>query len=143
MVETMEAPRMSLAIRLREARAAAGLTLDQLAAEAQVSKTYLWELEHDEDGEKKPSASVLVKIAHALNTTIADILNLPTVKVNDRSIDVSPTLVEFRRWMEGIGEPLTDEEFRDLATMRFRGGQPRAREDWHDLYRILNRTTRE
>ena len=55
---------MSLARRLREAREAAGLTLEELAEKAEVSKTYLWELEKDEAGEKKPSADVLLRVAN-------------------------------------------------------------------------------
>lgn len=133
---------MSLAQRLRDARKEAGLTLDQLAADAGVSKTYLWELEHDEEGQKKPSADVLLKIAEALKTTIADLLSLPAVQVNRKKIDVSRSLIEFRDWMAQIEQPLTEEEFKDLAAMRFRGGQPKSKDDWYDLYRTLKRTTR-
>ena len=50
---------MSLAQRIREAREAADLTLEELAERAEVSKTYVWELEKDEAGEKKPSAEAI------------------------------------------------------------------------------------
>ncbi|MHB8968838.1 MAG: helix-turn-helix domain-containing protein [Pirellulaceae bacterium] len=133
---------MSLAQRLREARKAAGLTLEQLASASDVSKTYLWELENDEERKIKPSAEVLLKIAGPLLTTIADLLGQPVVQVNQTKVDISKSLVEFREFMERIGEPISEEEFRDLATMRFRGGQPRTKDDWHDLYRTLKRTTR-
>ena len=133
---------MSLAERLKDTRKQAGLTLEQLATEAGVSKTYLWELEHDTEGEKRPSADVLLRIANALQTTIAELLNQPVVRVNKASVDVSKSLLEFREWMSEIKEPLTDEEFRDLAAMRFRGGQPKSKDDWYDLYRTLKRTTR-
>ena len=102
----------------------------------------LWELEHDAEGHKKPSADVLLKVAEALKTTIADLLCLPSVQVNQTRIDISRSLVEFREWMEQIEEPLSVEEFQDLATMRFRGGQPKTKDDWFDLYRTLKRTTR-
>lgn len=133
---------MSLAQRLREARKAAGLTLEQLATASDVSKTYLWELENDEEGKIKPSAEVLLKIAGPLLTTIADLLGQPVVQVNQTKVDISKSLVEFREFMERIGEPISEEEVRDLATMRFRGGQPKTKDDWHDLYRTLKRTTR-
>jgi transcriptional regulator with XRE-family HTH domain len=119
---------MSLAKRLREARKQASLTLDQLAAGAGVSKT--------------PSADVLLKIAEALKTTIADLLSLPAVQVNRTRIDVSPSLIEFRDWMVQIGQKLSEDEYKDLAAMRFRGGQPKTKDDWYDLYRTLKRTTR-
>ena len=132
---------MSLSQRLRETRKNAGLTLDQLATDAGISKTYLWELEHDDDGQKKPSADVLLKIAEALKTTIAELLGLPAIHVNKTKIDLSRSLIEFRDWMQQIGEALSPEEFQDLATMRFRGGQPKNKDGWHDLYRTLKRTT--
>lgn len=133
---------MSLAQRLRGARKEAGLTLEQLAVESGVSKTYLWELENDEGSQKKPSAELLLKLVGPLKTTLADLLSLPAVRVNDTCIDVSQSLVEFREFMERIGEPLNDEEFGDLAGMRFRGGQPKSKDAWFDLYRTLKRTTR-
>lgn len=133
---------MSLAQRLRDARKQAGLTLDQLADAADVSKTYLWDLENDKAGNKKPSADVVMKVAEALKTTIADLLSLPTVQVNHTKIDVSKPLLEFRDFMTQLGEPLSDDDFKDLATMRFRGGQPKSKDDWYDLYRTLKRTTR-
>jgi len=130
---------MSLAKRIREERERAGLTLDQLAEKAQVSKTYLWELEQDTKGQKKPSADVLLRIAQALSTTIADLLALPFLRVDDTNVDLSPSLIEFRNFMKHAGEPLAENDLRDLATMRFRGGQPKTKEDWHDLYRLMKR----
>lgn len=132
---------MSLAARIRKERERAGLTLDELAEQAQISKTYLWDLEHDKKGQKKPSADVLLRIAQALSITIADLLALPSVRVDETKIDLSPSLLKFRDWMKKIGEPLSENDLRDLATMRFRGGQPRTTDDWHDLYRTLKRTT--
>ncbi len=133
---------MSLAKRIREERERVGYTLDQLAEKSEVSKTYLWELEQDKDGQKKPSADVLLRIAQALSTTIADLLALPSVRVDHGTVDLSPSLVEFREFMQQIGEPLAENDVRDLAAMRFRGGQPKTKEDWHDLYRLMKRATR-
>lgn len=132
---------MSLSQRLGQARHDAQLTLDQLADESGVSKTYLWELEHDVDGTKRPSADVLLKLAEALKVTIADLLSLPSVQVNQTKIDLSSSLVAFHRWMKEIHQELSPEELHDLAAMRFRGAQPKNKEDWYDLYRILKRTT--
>lgn len=134
---------MALADRIRDARKAAGLTLDQLAAAAGISKTYLWELESDKEGVKKPSAEVLLRIANALSTTLADLLELPSIRVDRSRIDLSPSLREFRDRMKKLGTPLTDAEVSDLAAMRFRGGQPRTADDWHDLYRVLKRSAGE
>lgn len=132
---------MSLAKRIREERERAGFTLDQLAGKAEVSKTYLWELEKDAKGEKKPSADVLLRIAEALSITIADLLALPAVRVDETNVNLSPSLIEFRDWMKKIKEPLTEDDLRDLATMRFRGGQPKTKDDWYDLYRLMKRSS--
>jgi len=134
---------MSLAKRIQELRERAGMTLDELAKKAGISKTYLWELENDAKGEKKPSADVLLKIANALSTTIADLMGLPVVKVDHSKVALPSSLVEFREMMKGLGEKLTDNDLRDLAMMRFRGGQPRTKEEWYNLYCLLKRTSGE
>lgn len=135
---------MSLAKRIQQRRKEAGLTLDELAEKAGVSKTYLWELESDLRGEKKPSADVVLRIATALNTTIADLLALPAVQVDESKVELPPSLVEFRDWVKKIlKETLSPVDLRDLATMRFRGGQPKTIEDWHDLYRLMKRATKQ
>ena len=133
---------MSLAKRIHEERERAGFTLDQLADKAEVSKTYLWELEKDTKGTKKPSADVLLRIAEALSITIADLLALPAVRVDETNVNLGPSLIEFRDWMKKIKEPLSEDDMRDLATMRFRGGQPKTKDDWYDLYRLMKRSTR-
>lgn len=116
---------MALAEQLRRFREKEGLSLDDLAARAQVSKTYLWELERDAAGEKKPSASVLLQIAKALSVTIVDLLELATTQVQDQSMEVARSLTDFQERMEKLGTPLSEHDLRDLASMRFRGGQPR------------------
>ena len=131
---------MSLSERIRDRRQKAGLTLDQLAKKAGISKTYLWELESDEAGDKKPSADVLLKIAKALSATLADLMGLPSVKVASGSVDLSPSLLEFRERMEKLDQALTNEELEELAAMRFRGGQPKTADDWHALYLVFQRS---
>lgn len=128
---------MSLAERLRRIRESKGLSLDELATLAKISKTYLWELEKDTAGEKKPSADVLLRVAAALSVTIADLLALPTVQVQKRAVELPPSLREFRDRMAKQKPPLSDQDLRDLAVMKFRGGQPQTADEWHQLYLIL------
>lgn len=130
---------MSLARRLREARAAAGMTLDELAAQAEISKTYLWELEKDESGEKKPSADILLRIANALSITLAELMGLPTVQTKERKVVLSRPLQEFQERMKQLGTPLSDQDMQELASMSFRGGRPRTVDEWHELYLTLDR----
>jgi transcriptional regulator with XRE-family HTH domain len=131
---------MSLAKRLRSHRESKGLSLDELASRAKISKTYLWELEKDTAGDKKPSADVLLRLATVLSVTIADLLALPSVQVQNRSIEVSASLGMFRERMVHLGTPLSEMDLRDLASMKFRGGQPQSADEWHQLYLTLLRT---
>lgn len=133
---------MPLADRLRSLREAKGMSLDELAAKAKMSKTYLWELERDKAGTKKPSADVLLRLANALSTTIADLLSLPTVQVQETAVQLPPALQEFRDRMATQGMPLSSEDLRDLAVMKFRGGQPQTADEWHQLYLFLVNTLR-
>jgi transcriptional regulator with XRE-family HTH domain len=128
---------MSLALRLRQSRETAGLSLDELAKQAGISKTYLWELEKDTRGVKKPSADVLLRIASALSVTIGDLLALPTTHLNDEDVELSPSLKAFRDRMASLKAPLSEPDLRDLAKMRFRGGQPGSVDQWHQLYMML------
>jgi transcriptional regulator with XRE-family HTH domain len=132
---------MSLSKRLRQERKRAGLNLDQLADRAGISKTYLWELEHDEEGAKKPSAAVLLRLAEALSLTIADLMGLPSIRVDGSNINVPQSLMEFQEMKTQMGQVVSDQDVHDLATMRFRGGQPRTKEAWYQLYVTLKHTT--
>lgn len=129
---------MSVASRIRELRESKKLSLEELASKAGISKTYLWELEKDETGTKKPSADVLLKIANALSTTIADVMSLPTIKVQQTQVEIPASLQEFRDRMARIGPPLSEDDVRDLAAMKFRGGQPQSVDGWNSLYLLLN-----
>jgi len=133
---------MSLAQRIRKLREGKELSLDELAARAKISKTYLWELERDTAGTKKPSADVLLRIATALSTTLADLLSLATVTIQQAAVEVPPSLKEFQGRMAAQKTPLTEDDIRDLAVMRFRGGQPQTADEWHQLYLLLVNSTR-
>ena len=133
---------MSLAERLRTLREEKGMSLDDVASKAKISKTYLWELERDKDGSKKPSADVLLRIANVLSTTLAHLLALATVRVGDSPVELPPSLRDFRDRMAKQKTPLTDADLRDLAVMKFRGSQPQTADEWHQLYLFLAHTVR-
>jgi transcriptional regulator with XRE-family HTH domain len=134
---------MSLAERIRKLREDNGLSLDELADKAKISKTYLWELEKDTAGTKKPSADVLMRIATALSTTLAHLLSLATVKIKEAAIELPPALKDFQNRMAAQKTPLTADDLRDLAVMKFRGGQPQTADEWHQLYLLLVNSTRK
>ncbi len=133
---------MPLAERLHKLRTEKDLSLDVLAEKAGVSKTYLWELERDTKGEIKPSAEVLLRIANALSTTLADLLELATVTIRDAPVQIPPALREFQERMAAQKSPLSDADLRDLASMKFRGGQPQTADQWHQLYLVLANSSR-
>ncbi len=62
-----------LAVKLREQRAAKGLSLEELARRADVSKSYVWELENRETA--KPSVEKLEALAKALEVEPAYFLD--------------------------------------------------------------------
>jgi transcriptional regulator with XRE-family HTH domain len=65
----------TLSTRLRRLRTSSGLTLDQLAHAAGISKSYVWMLENRDVPHL--SAKVLVDLARALDVTIQDLLGEP------------------------------------------------------------------
>jgi len=128
---------MSVAQKIRKLREEKELSLDELAARAKISKTYLWELEQDTAGTKKPSADVLLRVAIALSTTLAELLSLETVKIGQAAVELPPSLKDFQNRMAAQNTPLTEEDLRDLAVMKFRGGQPQTADEWHQLFLLL------
>lgn len=133
---------MSLAARLRKLREDKDLSLEDVAKKAGISKTYLWELERDTSGAKKPSADVLIRIANALSTTLADLLSLATVHIQDQPIELPPSLREFQKRMAAQNAPLSEADLSDLASTKFRGGQPQNVDEWHQLYLLLSSSVR-
>src|ERR1700678_1713934 len=61
----------ALGERLRAAREARGLTLDQISASVGVSKAHLSRLE---SGDRQPSVGILVEVAAALGTRVSVLL---------------------------------------------------------------------
>lgn len=131
---------MSLADRLRKLRGSKGMSLDDIAREAKISKTYVWELERDTEGQKKPSADVLLRIATALSTTLAELLDLPAVRTPEGEVHLPPGLHQLKERMEAQRTPLSQEDLSELARMKFRGGQPQTVDQWQQLYLLMSTT---
>ena len=127
----------SLASQIRKFREGKKLSLDELATKAGISKTYLWELERDIEGTKKPSADVLVRIANELSTTLAVLLGRTTVQVQGQTMELPPALRDFKERMDKQQTPLDASDLNDLATMKFRGAQPQTADEWHQLYLLM------
>jgi len=112
--------------RIRRYREDKGLTLTQLAENANISKGYISNLENDPD-HKRPSAQTLFAIAKALGVSMADLLGEKLLA--EPAVEVPTSLEEFAA---EAGLPDTDVQM--LAAITFRGEHPRTKERWRHIY---------
>lgn len=92
--------------RIRDRRKELGLTLDQLAAAADSSKSYVWELENKNP--PRPSAEKLAAIARALQVTVDWLLG-----TDEQTLDVAEDKAFFRAY-SGL-PPETRRQLREMA----------------------------
>lgn len=76
---------MKLGDKIRALRRQKRLTLDELAVEAGMSKSYLWELENRDT--VKPSAEKLDKLAKALSMPVSYFLEADVAEPEERHLD--------------------------------------------------------
>ena len=125
---------MNLSQKIRQLREEKGLSLNKLAEIAGISKAYLSQLENNVS--KQPSAEILLKIASALGTTIADLLDKP-VRVHAKDFGEMPD--GLRKLINEQGETLDirEEDVKMLMSIRYRGNQPKTPEDWEHILRTI------
>ena len=125
---------MNLNEKIRQLREEKGWSLNKLAEMAGISKAYLSQLENNVS--KQPSAEVLLKIASALRTTIADLLDKP-VRVHAKDFGEMPD--GLRELIDEQGETLDirEEDVKMLMSIRYRGNQPETPEDWEHILRTI------
>lgn len=123
--------------RIATRRQMKNLSLPALAQAAEVSKGYLWQLENGED--PNPSLAVLSRIATALGTTVADLLDQPRVRARQATIpEALPRgLKEFLDEQRRKGDPVPEEIVRALAQLQARGVK-----DWEFIYEAIKRAAR-
>jgi transcriptional regulator with XRE-family HTH domain len=112
--------------RFREER---GLSLSQLAAEAGVSKGYVWNLENTQDA-RRPSADTLYAIAKALGVTMSDLMGRKLLPA--AAPQVPDSLREY-----AVEEGLPEADLYMLASIQFRGEQPCTKERWRYIYTAI------
>ena len=114
--------------RLRRLRVQKGLSLDELATSTGISKAYLWKLERKPDA--NPSIEIAQKLAAALGTTVGTLVS-PSADSDAKvpMLEVPESLTAAKAQFA-----MTDQEVRDLAGIRFRGGHPMTTEEWGLLY---------
>ncbi len=126
---------MSLKERIRQRMEEKRVTFTDLVRETKLSKSYLWEIL---DGTApRPSADTLYKIAQVLGTSMADLLG----KEQD-SVGLAPPTVP--EPLEQLAKELNlpYEDIRMLAAIKYRGGQPKTKDDWKFLYESVKRSIR-
>ena len=125
---------MNLSQKIRQLREEKGLSLNKLAEIAGISKAYLSQLENNVS--KQPSAEILFKIATALGTTIADLLEKPVRVYSDDFQEVPKGL---RKLIDERGKTLDirEEDVKMLMNIRYRGNQPKTVEDWEHILRTI------
>ena len=125
---------MDLSQKIKQLRQEKGYSLNELAERAGISKAYLSQLENNRS--KQPSAEILLKIASALRTTIADLLDKP-VRVHAKDFGEMPD--GLRELIDEQGETLDirEEDVKMLMSIRYRGNQPETPEDWEHILRTI------
>jgi transcriptional regulator with XRE-family HTH domain len=119
----------SIGQRIRRLREEKRMTLSGLAAAAEMSKGYLWNLESGKV-DSRPSATTLYGLAQALGVAMSDLLGRPLL-INSTT-GIPP---ELRQFADDANLPETDVEM--LAGIQFRGDQPRTKERWQYIYNAI------
>lgn len=123
---------VSVGGRIRRYREERGLSLSQLAEQAEVSKGYLSALENADSNPqtRRPSAETLYAIARALGVTMSDLLGrrvLPAERT-----DIPDSLREFAQL-----DKVPEADVRMLSAIQFRGEAPRTVERWRYIYTAI------
>jgi transcriptional regulator with XRE-family HTH domain len=116
--------------RLRRYRSDAGLSPTELAERARVSKSYISSLESETEPERRPSAEILYKLARALGVAMSDLLGKTPVLASsqERTRELLLFALQYR---------LPESDIEMLASIQFRGDQPRTVERWRFIYEAI------
>lgn len=117
----------SVGDRIRGFRQERGIKQTELAERAEVSKGYLSSIEAGEG--KRPSGEILYRIAEQLGVTINDLLGRHMLTETPTS---SKALEEF-----AAKHKLPEADINMLASIRFRGEQPKTVERWEYIYSAI------
>ena len=113
--------------RLKQYRKGLDLSQAELARRSGVSAAYLSELEGGLG--KRPSGEILLRLATALQVTIAELLG-QDIRPGEGDLPVpDPSLLDFAKERK---LPRSDVEM--LASIRFRGDPPRTPRRWAMIY---------
>ena len=120
-------PEEPVGLRIKRFRTERGMTATELANAAGVSKSYLSALENGDGTHRRPSAKTLYSLASAMGVAMSDLLGRPII--TQATGERPDSLMAFARQR---GLPETDIEM--LASIRFRGEQPKTADRWSFIY---------
>lgn len=126
---------MELADRIKMRMKEKGWSLAELARESKIAKGYLWEILNGKA--KRPSANTLYEIARVLGTSVADLLGKEADAGQASAPNIPDSLRDFAKQ-----EKIPKEDIQMLATISFRGEQPKTKDDWKFLYESIKRSIR-
>jgi len=127
----------TLGQRVRALRQKQKLSLNDLARLSGVSKGYLSQVERSLT--VRPSAFTIFSIAEALGTTVGELFEGRREGAVEAASDFEVPEA-LRAFADEAELPPTDINM--LAAIRFRGAQPREKEDWRFLYESIRRSIR-
>jgi transcriptional regulator with XRE-family HTH domain len=122
-------PAGTVGARIKRYREEKGLSLSALAANADMSKSYLHKLENDAT-DHRPSAETLYALAQSLGVTMSDLLGRQLLTSARR--EVSKALADF-----AAEEKLPQADVQMLASIEFRGEVPKTKERWRYIYQAI------
>lgn len=124
----------SIGRQIRKYREEKGITAAQLARDAEISRSYLSELESATGKHRRPSANVLYAIGKALGISMSDLLGRPMIL--EPPIKPPASLLELAK-VDGLSQ--SDVEM--LSSIKFRGGAPTSAERWRFIYQAIRNSS--
>lgn len=119
----------AIGARVRELRLQKGLSLTELAQQANVSKSYLSTVENGTGS--RPGAAILHRLAITLGVSLADLLGR-SVQATAPDEAIPTSLREFAQQHD-----LPQADIDMLAGIKFRGDAPRTTERWQFIYNAI------
>lgn len=136
--------------RIREARSAKGLSLQQLEDASGISKSYIWRIEKSEERDEtvRPSGDTLAKLANALGISAEALLthHKGGLAVHHATLGrdvptLPPSLVDYIALCKARGTPLDREKIQMLEGIKYEGSVPATAEDWEFIMQAIRRST--
>ncbi len=121
----------SIGAKIKRYRNDRGMSASQLAEKAEISKSYLSELENPRDTTKKPSADVLYRIGNALGVAMSDLMGRPIIA----SPPTEPP-ASLQKFVKAHPE-IPKADIKMLSQIQFRGESPKSVERWEFIYQAI------